>query len=61
MVACLKEQIIGFKGFSYVFHSRFLIRNDKKITIKIGTIKQVFSVSIKTVMALETKNELQFE
>jgi len=51
-----------FQGvFPCVFHLRFLIRNDKKITIKIGTITQVFSVSMKTVMALETKNEWQFE
>ena len=33
--------------FLGVFHSRFLIRNDMKITTKVGTIAQVFSTSIK--------------
>jgi hypothetical protein len=33
--------------FLGVFHSRFPIRNDMKITTKVGTIAQVFSASIK--------------
>ena len=34
-----------------------VIRNDEKITIKVGTSVQAFSFSIKTVMMSETNNE----
>ena len=53
MVKCLKEQNICFKGI--LFHSRFLIRHDKKLTIKVGSITQICSVSLKTVTESETK------
>ena len=43
-----KNKASVFEGISYVPQSQFLIGNNKKITFKVGTIAQVFSVSIKT-------------
>jgi len=43
-----KNKTSVFKGISLVSHSQLLIRNDKKLTIKLGSVAQVFSVSITT-------------